>query len=84
MAVTLYHRFLLFFHSSSYITLILLFGALYGFIWFVAVPLGFYAFDCSPWAGKKPRGYDSVDGEDDDDLSDASEAAEGDDLEKRR
>ena len=82
MAVSLYHRFLLFFKSSSYLTLILLFGAMYAFIWFVVVPLGFYGFDCSPWAGKKPRGYDSVEGEDD--LSDASEAEDGDDLEKRR
>ena len=82
MAVSLYNRFLLFFHSSSYITLFLLFGALYAFVWFVAVPLGFRAFDCSPWAGKEPNAYERV--EEGDDLSDASGAEDGDDVEKRR
>ena len=84
MAVSLYNRFLLFFHSSSYLTLFLLFGTMYALLWFVVIPLGFYAFDCSPWAGKEPNTYERVEEGDDGDLSDASEAEYGDDFEKRR
>ena len=82
MAVSLYNRFLLFFHSSSYVTLFLLFGTIYALLWFVVIPLCFYAFDCSPWAGKEPNTYELV--EEGEEMSDASDAEDGDDAEKRR